>query len=145
MSPAQKIVVVQRREALRLLLDDLLAVTPMRSSMTRSRAQIWATACATSAKACRIRISRIVTDNGKEFSSGLLACDGAAGKRHEFDALYNHQLPQFALKDQTPMQAMKAWYDEKPELFHRQPRASNRPGYDSYRTLLYPCCYPRMQ
>ena len=25
-------------------------------------------------------------------------------------ALYNHQLPQSALKGQTPMQAMKLWY-----------------------------------
>ena len=45
--------------------------------------------------------------------------------------LYNHQLPQSALKSQTPMQAMKAWYDDKPELFHRKPKPSNRPGCDA--------------
>lgn len=45
--------------------------------------------------------------------------------------LYNHQLPQSALKSNTPIQAMKQWYDEKPLLFHRQPKLSNRPGCDS--------------
>ena len=35
--------------------------------------------------------------------------------------LYNHQLPQSALHSKTPFESMKAWYDEKPELFHRKP------------------------
>ena len=126
-------------------------------------------------KACPIRISKILTDNGKEFSNGLLACNGAAGKPHEFDALcaqlgiehrltrprtprtngmaerfngriadilkihrfnsaqdlqqtllryvalYNHQLPQSALKGQTPMQVMKLWHRERPDLFNKRP------------------------
>ena len=46
--------------------------------------------------------------------------------------LYNHQLPQSALQSRTLMQQMKRWYDERSELFRRQPRESNRPGCDSY-------------
>ncbi|MDE2415900.1 MAG: IS481 family transposase, partial [Comamonadaceae bacterium] len=45
-------------------------------------------------------------------------------------ALYNHQLPQSALKSKTPMQAMKEWYRECPDLFHKRPY--DRPGCDSY-------------
>ena len=45
-------------------------------------------------------------------------------------ALYNHQLPQSALKSKTPMQAMKEWYKEYPHLFHKRPY--DRPGCDRY-------------
>ncbi|MDE2413649.1 MAG: hypothetical protein KGM60_02730, partial [Comamonadaceae bacterium] len=45
-------------------------------------------------------------------------------------ALYNHQLPQSALKSKTPMQAMKEWYRECPDLFHKRPY--DRPGCDMY-------------
>ena len=45
-------------------------------------------------------------------------------------ALYNHQLPQSALKSSTPMQAMKEWYQTHPHLFHKRPY--NRPGCDNY-------------
>ena len=45
-------------------------------------------------------------------------------------ALYNHQLPQSALKSQTPIQAMKDWYASHPHLFHKRPY--DRPGCDSY-------------
>lgn len=138
-------------------------------------------------KACPIKISKVLTDNGKEFTDRLFAI----GKKepsgnHEFDRLcqqldiehrltkprtpktngmverfngriadvlkthrftdgqdmrqtleryvhlYNHQLPQSVLHSKSPMQAMKAWYDEKPELFHRKPRESNRPECDIY-------------
>lgn len=44
--------------------------------------------------------------------------------------LYNHQLPQSALQSKTPIQAMKDWYDDKPELFIKRP--TNRPGCDNY-------------
>lgn len=44
-------------------------------------------------------------------------------------ALYNHQLPQSAQGSKTPMQAMKDWYQEHPNLFHKQQYA--RPGCDS--------------
>ncbi len=42
--------------------------------------------------------------------------------------LYNQHLPQLALEHQTPLQAMKKWQKEKPELFVK--RVSNRPGLD---------------
>jgi hypothetical protein len=44
-------------------------------------------------------------------------------------ALYNHQLPQSALKSKTPIQAMKDWYDSHPHLFVNRPY--DRPGCDS--------------
>jgi hypothetical protein len=44
-------------------------------------------------------------------------------------ALYNHQLPQSALKSKTPMQAMKEWYQSHPQLFYKRP--NDRPGCDS--------------
>jgi hypothetical protein len=43
--------------------------------------------------------------------------------------LYNHHLPQAALKGLTPMQAMKQWYRDRPDLFIKRPY--NRPGLDS--------------
>lgn len=44
-------------------------------------------------------------------------------------ALNNHQLPQSALGSKTPMQAMKHWHQERPDLFHKRPY--DRPGCDS--------------
>lgn len=44
-------------------------------------------------------------------------------------ALYNHQLPQSALKSNTPMQAMKEWYQAHPHLFQKRPY--DRPGCDT--------------
>jgi transposase InsO family protein len=35
--------------------------------------------------------------------------------------LYNHHLPQAALKGRTPIQTMQHWYQEHPDLFHKQP------------------------
>ena len=116
-------------------------------------------------KACPIRINKLLTDNGKEFTDRLFASrEREPSGHHEFDqlcqelgiehrltkprtprtngmverfngriadvlkthrfnsredmeqtllryvALYNHQLPQSALKSSTPMQAMKEWY-----------------------------------
>jgi len=43
--------------------------------------------------------------------------------------LYNHHLPQKALGHLPPIEAMKKWYTEKPDLFSAKPR--NRPGPDS--------------
>ena len=43
-------------------------------------------------------------------------------------ALYNHQLPQSALGSKTPMQTMKDWYREHPDLFHKRPY--DHPGCD---------------
>lgn len=43
--------------------------------------------------------------------------------------LYNQHLPQLALQYQTPIQAMKSWQKQRPELFKK--RVSNRPGLDT--------------
>ena len=136
-------------------------------------------------KACPIKITRLLTDNGKEFTDRLFASrsERAPSDQHEFDllcpalgiehrltrprtpqtngmverfngriadvlkthrfhsgedlehtllryvALYNHQLPQSALKSKTPIQAMKAWYDSHPHLFIKRP--CDRPGCDN--------------
>ena len=42
--------------------------------------------------------------------------------------LYNQHLPQRALKHKTPIQALKEWQQNKPELFNK--RVINRPGLD---------------
>ena len=135
-------------------------------------------------KACPIRITRILTDNGKEFTDRLFARqEQQPSGSHEFDrlcqalgiehrlqprtprtngmverfngriadvlkthrfnsredmqqtllryvALYNHQLPQSALKSKTPMQAMKDWFQIHLHLFHKQPY--DRTGCDIY-------------
>ena len=136
-------------------------------------------------KACPIRITRVLTDNGTEFTDRLFGVKARAPTgEHEFDRLcqqleiehrltrprtprtngmverfngrisdvlkthrfhsgedmrqtleryahlYNHQLPQSALQSKTPIQAMKDWYDDKPELFIKRP--TNRPGCDNY-------------
>jgi transposase InsO family protein len=44
-------------------------------------------------------------------------------------ALYNHQLPQSALKSKTPMRAMKDWYASHPHLFIKRPY--DHPGCDT--------------
>ena len=134
-------------------------------------------------KACPIKINKLLTDNGKEFTDRLFASrEREPSGRHEFDqlcqalgiehrltrprtpktngmverfngriadvlkthrfssredleqtllrdvALYNHQLPQSALKSKTPMQTMKNWYKEYPHLFNKRPY--DRPGCD---------------
>ena len=43
--------------------------------------------------------------------------------------LYNQHLPQRALKHKTPIQALKEWQQNKPELFNK--RVINRPGLDT--------------
>jgi transposase InsO family protein len=134
-------------------------------------------------KACPIKINKILTDNGKEFTDRLFASrERVPSGNHEFDklctelqiehrltkprtpktngmverfngrisdvlnthrfigsedmqqtlhryvALYNHHLPQSALKSKTPIQTMKDWYDSHPHLFHKRPY--DRPGCD---------------
>lgn len=135
-------------------------------------------------KACPIRIRRLLTDNGKEFTDRLFASrEREPSGQHEFDQLcealgiehrltrprrpqtngmverfngrisdvlathrfhsgedlastlgryvklYNHQFPQSALNGRTPIQTMKHWYAERPDLFHRRPY--DHPGLDS--------------
>lgn len=136
-------------------------------------------------KACPIKILKILTDNGKEFTDRFCA----TGKRkptgtHLFDAvcdqhgiehrlitprhpqtngmierfngrisdvltttrfdssqdleatliryvrIYNHAIPQRALGHITPIQALKNWYKQLPELFLK--RVYNHPGLDNY-------------
>ena len=43
--------------------------------------------------------------------------------------LYNGQLPQSALKGRTPIDTLKAWHRQKPELFNKRPY--NQAGSDS--------------
>jgi len=136
-------------------------------------------------KACPLKIHKLLTDNGKEFTHRLFASRARQPTgQHEFDqlcqalgiehrltkprtprtngmverfngriadvlkthhfhsgqdleqtlmryvTLYNHQLPQSALKSKTPMQAMKEWYASRPDLFHKRPY--DRPGCDKY-------------
>lgn len=135
-------------------------------------------------KACPLKITKLLTDNGKEFTDRLFASrEREPSGNHEFDqlcqelgiehrltkprtprtngmverfngriadvlrthrfnsredmeqtlqryvALYNHQLPQSALKSKTPMQTMKEWYASHPHLFHKRPY--DRPGCDT--------------
>lgn len=135
--------------------------------------------------ACPLKIVKLLTDNGKEFTDRLFASRerGPTGE-HEFDllckaldiehrltkprtpktngmverfngrigdvlkthrfksgedlehtllryvALYNHQLPQSALKSKTPMQTMKDWHASHPRLFRQRPY--DHPGCDKY-------------
>jgi transposase InsO family protein len=44
--------------------------------------------------------------------------------------LYNQHIPQRALKHSTPIDCLKQWRRERPELFHK--RIYNQPGLDSY-------------
>ena len=135
-------------------------------------------------KASPIRITRLLTDNGKEFTDRLFAArEREPSGQHEFDllckalgiehrlirprtpqtngmverfngrisdvlathrfrsgqdleqtllryvALYNHQLPQSALKSKTPIQTLKDWYATHPHLFTKRPY--DRPGCDT--------------
>ena len=59
---------------------------------------------------------------------------------HNYAKIYNHNIPQRALKHQTPIQALKKWQQEKPDLFLK--RVYNQAGLDSYTKLLTPiaCC-----
>lgn len=43
--------------------------------------------------------------------------------------IYNHNIPQRALKHQTPIHALKKWQQEKPDLFLK--RGYNQAGLDS--------------
>ena len=132
-------------------------------------------------RACPIRITRILTDNGVEFTDRLFGSRArvpsgnhqldrlcqALGiehrltkprtpqtnamverfngriaellKTHHFTSgedlrstllryawLYNHHLPQKALDQRSPIEAMKHWYTQRPDLFTKKPR--NHPG-----------------
>ncbi len=135
-------------------------------------------------RAAPMRITRVLTDNGKEFTDRLFGLRRrAATGNHEFDRLctgfgiehrlappmrpqtngmverfngriedvlqshrfrsgedleqtllryvrlYNGQLPQSVLKGRTPIDALKDWHQEKPELFRKKPY--NHTGCDT--------------
>ena len=126
---------------------------------------------------CPVRIQKVLTDNGKEFTNRLFGVRRReASGSHEFDQLcsalgiehrltqprtpqtngmverfngrlseviashhfnnadelettlqryvwlYNHHLGQKALGHRSPVQAMKDWYAERPDLFRKKPR-----------------------
>jgi transposase InsO family protein len=86
-----------------------------------------------------IRISKVLTDNGTEFTDWLLGSKaGAPTSEHEFDVLcqslgIEHRLtppkrpPTNGMVERlTPMQVMTHWCHEKLGLFHRPPRCANR-------------------
>jgi hypothetical protein len=92
-------------------------------------------------EAAPFKITRLLTHNGKEFTDRL----EATGQReptgnHPFDQVcaenaIDHrpikprQIPQRALKHSTPIEALKRWYRERPDLFHKRPY--HLPGLDS--------------
>ena len=69
------------------------------------------------------RISEIV--NQTRFASAAELDDTLA----HYLSTYNHLIPQRALKHQSPIQALKQWRTEKPELFVK--RVKKHPGLDS--------------
>ena len=128
-------------------------------------------------QACPVRIQKVLTDNGKEFTNRLFGRrQRDASGDHEFDRLctalgiehrltrpcspqtngmverfngrlaeviashhfrsaedlettikryvwlYNQHIGQKALSHRTPVQAMKDWYAERPDLFRKKPR-----------------------
>ncbi|MDD5390848.1 MAG: hypothetical protein PHD37_16050, partial [Gallionellaceae bacterium] len=48
--------------------------------------------------------------------------------------IYNHHIQQRALNHQTPIQALKKWYDENPKLFVK--RVYKQTGLDTYWTTV---------
>jgi hypothetical protein len=49
---------------------------------------------------------------------------------------YNHLIPQRVLDHLSPVQALKKWQAEKPDLFLK--RVDNQPGLDSYSAISWP-------
>jgi transposase InsO family protein len=50
--------------------------------------------------------------------------------QHNYVKIYNHNIPQRALHHQTPIQALKKWQQEKPDLFAK--RVYNQTGLDRH-------------
>ena len=95
----------------------------MAGESTRSRSYLFVDIGRTPA-ACSCRSRAIHTHR---FAGGQRMRLAGKGCLH----LSDHKLPLSALHSRVPMQAIKAWHDEKSELSHRQPRESNRPGWDA--------------
>jgi hypothetical protein len=69
------------------------------------------------------RISEVLAMH--RFESG----ENLANTLARYVLLYNQHLPQRALQHRTPIQAMKDWQKQHPDLFKK--RVSNRPGLGS--------------
>lgn len=54
--------------------------------------------------------------------------------------LYNGQLPQSVLKGRTPIDALKDWQKQRPDLFRKRPY--NHAGCDSYVWQTFWTCIP---
>jgi transposase InsO family protein len=52
------------------------------------------------------------------------SAEGLSSTLERYVKVYNHELPQSALKGKTPMQLVKQWYSERPDLFLRRPHDS---------------------
>jgi len=121
-TPAQEHVVVQLRRTLLLPLDDLLAVTREFLCSKASRSGIDRCLRRHGVGNLNARIADVLKTHhfhsGQDLEQTLM----------RYVTLYNHQLPQSALKSKTPMQAMKEWYASRPDLFHKRPY--DRPGCD---------------
>jgi hypothetical protein len=76
------------------------------------------------------RITEIV--NQTRFSSLEALCDTLVN----YVRVYNHSIPQRALKHQTPIQTMKMWQKNHPELFVK--RVYDHRGLDTYTTKISP-------
>ena len=59
----------------------------------------------------------------------FLTCIAMAANANVPISLFNHQLPQSARNNKTPLQPMKQWHNLKPDLFSKQ--AYHLPGCDS--------------
>jgi hypothetical protein len=58
--------------------------------------------------------------------------------------LYNGQLPQSVLKGRTPIDALKDWHRDKPNLFRKRPynhSGCDTQRYEGLRPLLLPQCF----
>ena len=69
------------------------------------------------------RISEVLATH--RFTSG----EDLATTLTRYVLLYNQHLPQLALQHRTPIQAMKDWQKQQPDLFKK--RVCNRPGLDT--------------
>uniref|UniRef100_UPI00036FC784 integrase core domain-containing protein n=1 Tax=Thioalkalivibrio sp. ALE11 TaxID=1265494 RepID=UPI00036FC784 len=54
----------------------------------------------------------------------------------DYQRLYNHQIGQKALGHRTPVETLKAWQQERPDLFRK--RVYNQPGPDRYSCAIPP-------
>ena len=69
------------------------------------------------------RISEVL--NTTRFQSGEHLRDTLT----RYAKLYNHHIPQRALKHVSPFECLKSWYRQRPELFHKHPY--NQAGLDT--------------